>query len=157
MAGRASTFSPHYTPSSLPPSLQMIFSQRFPCGKAGYDGEREGINYSASTTNRPTDRELCHSFFLSCRLSLPLSLRPSFLGRLGEILWPIPGGSRGKQSSAVQRGVKQCFCCCVLIKPVNGSLMSLCHRERERERGSGEGERKRGRKTEPHKTLHECE
>ena len=154
MAGRASTFSPHYTPSSLPPSLSPNdFLAAVSLRKSRLRRrEREGINYSASTTNRPPDRPRALPFLLSFLPPLSLS-PPSFLGRLGEILWPIPGGSRGKQSSAAQRGVKQCFCCCVLIKPVNGSLMSLCHRERAaREKG-----RKRGRKTEPHKTLHECE
>ena len=43
------------------------------------------------------------------------------------------GVGRGPERS----GAEQCFCCCVLIKPVNGSLMSLYHREGEEEVGEG--------------------
>ena len=128
----------------LSPSLQMIFSQRFPCGKAGYDGEREGINYSASTTNRP--RAL--PFLLSFLPPLSLFLLPPSWADWERFYGRFRVGREG--SRAAQRGVKQCFCCCVLIKPVNGSLMSLYDREGVRKKGrkAGEGEGA---------TLRECE
>ena len=88
----------------LSPSLQMIFSQRFPCGKAGYDGEREGINYSASTTNRPPDRPRALPFLLSFLPPLSSSLPPSLLlGPTGRDFMADSGWvERGKQSSAAR-------------------------------------------------------
>ena len=90
----------------LRPSLPlMIFSQRFPCGKAGYGREREREGELITPPQRPTESAAILSFLppLARPLDLSPSLPPSWTDPTGEILWPIPGGSRSRaeQSKAV--------------------------------------------------------